>query len=70
MSPVIPKAVLASPHGTHTAHPGVLIGRLDHPGTIVVPHPGVSEAHAMVSVREGWLVLLPLRGELWVNDEI
>jgi len=50
----------------HTLHPGDLIGRLAT-AALRVDDPRVSEAHALVSLRDGELMLLGLRGVLAVD---
>ncbi len=53
---------------SHRLHPGDLVGR--HRGAaLCIDDPRVSEAHAMVSLRDGELVLLALRGGLAVQRE-
>ncbi len=48
--------------------PGNIVGR--GPGsTLVLPDPGVSEAHALVSLRDGELRLIALRGALLVEGQ-
>lgn len=50
------------------ATPGTILGRGSAAG-VPFPHLGVSEAHALVSLRGGALRLLALRGRLCVDDE-
>jgi len=50
----------------HTLHPGDLVGRLAT-AALRVDDPRVSEAHALVSLRDGELWLLALRGVLAVD---
>lgn len=45
--------------------PGQVLGRLEH--GLTIRHPAVSEAHALCSLRGHTLVLLPLRGALFVH---
>lgn len=62
--------VLRAPDGAlHELVPGDLIGRL-WTSALPVPDGRVSEAHALVSLREGQLLLLPLRGALAVGGEV
>lgn len=56
------------PHGeVHELGPGDIIGRA-WSATLQLHDPWVSEAHCMVSLREGLLKLLGLRGKLWLGD--
>lgn len=64
-----PQVTLLVPDGTtHTLGPGDLIGRL-WTAALRIDHPRLSEAHAMVSLRNGELQLLRLRGMLRVAGE-
>lgn len=51
-----------------SVHPGSLIGRLTT-AAIHIPHPRISEAHALVSLRGNRLKLLALRGKLRCGGE-
>ena len=53
---------------TFTVYPGCILGRLPGAG-VHVPDPRVSEAHALVSIRDGQLRLLTLRGKLLFQGE-
>lgn len=62
--------VLRGPDGAeHELVPGDVVGRL-WTAALPVPDGRVSEAHALVSLREGQLLLLPLRGALAVGGEL
>jgi hypothetical protein len=59
-------ARLRSPCGEHELGPGALIGRLAS-AALVLNDPRVSEAHALVSLRQGRLWLLALRRQFLVE---
>ncbi len=63
---IAPRAIVRSPDDSEVAlGPGALIGRLAR-ADLLLDDPRVSEAHALVSLRRGELVLLALRGGLWL----
>lgn len=67
MYSLVPCATVQVEGVTHRLYAGNIIGRGDvH---LVIPHPDVSEAHAMCSLREDSLVLLRLRGALLHDGE-
>ena len=54
-------------HGAvFTLPPGALVGRAPE-AQLPIDHPGVSEAHAMVSLRRGQLLLISLRRRFYVG---
>ncbi|HMV68356.1 MAG TPA: FHA domain-containing protein, partial [Myxococcota bacterium] len=61
-------ALLAIPghHPPTLCYPGSLIGRIGA-ARLRIHHPGISEAHALVSARDGGLWLLALRRPLQVG---
>ncbi len=62
------RALLRAPDGSETEiGPGGLIGRLST-AVICIDDPRISEAHAMVSLRGGRLVMLALRGALRAGE--
>lgn len=62
-----PTATFLLPDGVEVeVHPGGIVGRLAH-AAVFIDDPRISEAHAMLSLRGGWLVLLALRGTLTVG---
>ncbi|MEM9115512.1 MAG: FHA domain-containing protein [Myxococcota bacterium] len=64
------RVVLADPSGRHvTLHPGHIIGRVSS-AALLIDDPRVSEAHAMISLRRGQLLLLSLRRRVRVNGEL
>lgn len=70
MSDMLAFAVLRAPDGTEaTLGHGDLVGRLAS-AALPLPDGRVSEAHAMVSLRDGGLVLLSLRGQLSVDGRV
>jgi len=66
---VIPAATFTTPENTaHTVVVGGLLGR--HPSAALHrPEATVGEAHALLSLRGGRLVLIALRGSLFVDSE-
>ncbi|MCB9679105.1 MAG: hypothetical protein H6737_28645 [Alphaproteobacteria bacterium] len=52
--------------GSVLVRPGDLVGRL-RTAAMCIPHPSISEAHAYLSLRDGALKLLALRGGLAVE---
>ena len=63
----MPSVRLRLPDGrTVLATEGALVGR-GATATVQLEDPSVSEAHALLSLREGRLVLLPLRGAIGVS---
>ena len=53
-----------------TVRPGDLIGRAPTARLLLPPWPGLSEAHALISLRGAGLVILPLRGALSAHDPL